>query len=322
MKTIAIFIFKILDILLFPFTIIASIWMKGIRTANMKNMPISKKIFEIVGVLPLRDQYSDPLINPRKHLTYSLDKDRPLTGIDYNDKGQLQMLHYFNYNEELIQFPFNKTNNPLEYYYDNYFFPCGDGEYLYSMVRYLKPKKIIEVGCGNSTLMIINALKKNKEEDDTYKCQHISIEPYNQPWLEQTSAEIIRSKIEDIDLDFFKSLNKDDILFIDSSHVIRPQGDVLYEVLTILPVLKKGVIIHIHDIYTPKDYPDVFIYDEMRLWNEQYIVEALLTNTNAYEIIGALNYLQNHHNEAIMKKCPVWAKHQAVKGTSLWLRKL
>lgn len=321
MKDLAILVFRILDILLLPFTIISSIWMKGIRTANMRNMPVSKKIFEIIGVLPLRDQYSDPLINPKKHLTKSLQENRNLTGINLNEKGQLDLLKQLNYNEELLSFPYQDTKNQLVYHYDNYFFPAGDGEYLYNIIRHFKPGRIIEVGCGKSTLMIFNALKNNRNENSQYSCQHICVEPYNQPWLEQTSAEIIRKKIEDVELDFFKSLKANDILFIDSSHVIRPQGDVLFEILTILPVLQTGVIVHIHDIYTPRDYLDVFIYDEMRLWNEQYMVEAFLTNNDTYEIIGALNWLKHQHASAFYEKHPVIKEYKNLEPSSFWLRK-
>ena len=81
------------------------------------------------------------------------------------------------------------------------------------------------------------------------------------PWLKDIGVELIRKKVENIDLDFFQKLEENDILFIDSSHIIRPQGDVLYEFLEILPSLKKGVYIHIHDIFTPRDYPNHWLMD-------------------------------------------------------------
>jgi hypothetical protein len=86
--------------------------------------------------------------------------------------------------------------------------------------------------------------------------------------------------------------------------MIRPQGDVLTEYLQIFPSLKYGVYVHIHDIFTPKDYLKRWIIDDVRFWNEQYLLEALLTNTDRYEIVAALNYLKHHHYDQLREVCP------------------
>ena len=103
-------------------------------------------------------------------------------------------------------------------------------------------------------------------------------------------------------MDFFSQLEANDILFIDSSHVLRPQGDVLFEFLEILPVLKPGVIVHIHDIFTPQDYPHQWVVDDNRLWNEQYLLEAFLSYNNQWKITSALNLLRLHNTEQL-KNC-------------------
>ena len=79
-----------------------------------------------------------------------------------------------------------------------------------------------------------------------------------------------------------------DILFIGSSHVIRPQGDVLFEYLELLPTLKRGVIVHVHDIFSPRDYPQSWLLDEVRLWNEQYLLEAFLTDNEHWKSNGII----------------------------------
>jgi len=109
------------------------------------------------------------------------------------------------------------------------------------------------------------------------------------PWLKDIGVELIREKVENIELDFFQQLEENDILFIDSSHIIRAQGDVLYEFLEILPSLKIGVFIHIHDIFKPRDYPNHWLLDKHLLWNEQYLLEAFLSNNSDFKIIGSLN---------------------------------
>lgn len=115
-------------------------------------------------------------------------------------------------------------------------------------------------------------------------------------WLDGVSGiEVLCQKIEQMDNQLLLELEKDDILFIDSSHVIRPQGDVLCEYLEILPILKPGVMVHIHDIFTPRDYLDHWLIDEVKLWNEQYLLEAFLSCNSQFEIIAALNFLSYRH---------------------------
>jgi hypothetical protein len=197
-------------------------------------------------------------------------------------------LEKFNFQDELLNFPREKSD-VLQYYYNNGLYEAGDSEYLYCFIRQFKPKRIIEIGSGNSTLMARNAIRKNNLDVENYSCKHICIEPYEMPWLKDIGVELIREKVENIDLDFFQQLEENDILFIDSSHIIRAQGDVLYEFLEILPSLKIGVFIHIHDIFTPRDYPNHWLLDKHLLWNEQYLLEAFLSNNSDFKIIGSLN---------------------------------
>src|SRR5207244_13580531 len=102
----------------------------------------------------------------------------------------------------------------------------------------------------NWTLMAINAIGHNKKENKNYSCEFTCVEPYEMPWLEKLDVKLIRKKAEHIDITVFKSLEKNDISFIDSSLAIRPQGDVLFEWLELLPILNHGVLVHFHDIFT------------------------------------------------------------------------
>ena len=131
---------------------------------------------------------------------------------------------------------------------NNNFFEAGDSEIYYQIIRYLKPSKIIEIGSGYSTLVALEAAKENFNKDQK-KIEITCIEPYENLWLQNYDLNIIKKNIEYIDLDIFKNLNANDLLFIDSSHMIRPYGDVLKIYLEILPILKKGVMVHIHLIF-------------------------------------------------------------------------
>lgn len=293
----------LVDLLMSPLTFIAAFWLKTVRRIGVDRMRISKLLFRRVGVFPVRDQYYEPLVNGT-HLKKSLAIDRPLPGLNLNEAEQLALLDKFHYNDELIAFSLEKRAD-REFYYHNGAFESGDAEYLFNVIRLFKPRKIVEVGSGYSTLMAIGATNRNRDEDAAYDCRQICIEPYEQPWLEALGVTVLRERVEDIDKEIFRSLEANDILFIDSSHVIRPQGDVLCEYLEILPLLKSGVLIHVHDIFTPRDYPHDWIVEKVRLWNEQYLLEAFLSFNGQFRVIGALNYLRHRRTAELVAKCPI-----------------
>ena len=292
----------LIDILLIPFIFSAAIVLRVAKRVRMENLPITKAILMKVGVFPITDHYYEPLFNS-KHLKKPLAEDRNLPGIDFNVQSQLDLLAQFNFSRELSSVSESYVGDTV-YNFMNGAFEHGDGEYLYNMIRFHKPSLIIEIGSGHSTKMAQLAIKQNKADDLNYSCRHICIEPYEMPWLEKLDVEVIRKRVEDIDTAYFKQLGKNDLLFIDSSHVIRPQGDVLYEYLEILPILNSGVVVHIHDIFSPKDYLHQWVVDEIRLWNEQYLLEAFLSLNNQWRIIGAVNYLFHNHYQLFKDKLP------------------
>ena len=204
------------------------------------------------------------------------------------------------------------------YFYRNKFFESGDAEFLFNMIRYFKPAKILEVGGGYSTLMVRYAIRMNTAEDPAYACNHTCIEPYEQPWLETTGATIIRKKVEAIEPEFFQTLGNNDFLLIDSSHVVRPQGDVLFEQQVLLGVIKSGVVVQVHDIFTPRDYPERWILNESKLWGEQYLLEAFLSFNSCFRVMGSLNYLWHNHREKLLRVCPVLAQEPQREPASFW----
>lgn len=289
------------DMFLFPIVCPAALLLKSIRAIGIHRLPLCKKTLFKIGVFPIRKHYYEPLFD-MQHIKRPFSENRVLPGINWNVEEQLSLLDRFQYSNELSNVPTEKTDD-LIFYLNNGAFESGDAEYWYNLIRLKKPNRIIEVGGGNSTLIAIKAIKKNEEEIPGYKCKHICIEPYEMRWLERTGVTIIRKKIENVDKVLFSELAEDDILFIDSSHIIRPQGDVLFEYLELLPSLNKGVIVHIHDIFSPKDYRDDWIRREVKFWNEQYLLEAFLTSNRNWKIIGALNFLHHNHFEDLRKRC-------------------
>lgn len=294
-------LFSLADLVLAPVVYPAGYLLKLIRRA-LVYMPLCKRVLLQIGVFPIRDHYYEPLFDGRR-LRDPLDQERDLPGLEWNVGEQLGLLRSFGFQEEIKDMAMQKgTDSGIDF--DHGPFRSGDSEYWYSLIRYKKPARVFEIGCGHSTLIAMQAIRKNQEETTGYRCKHLCIEPYEMPWLEKTGATVVRQRVEDVGKAIFSELTHGDILFIDSSHVIRPQGDVLFAYLVLLPLLNKGVIVHIHDIFSPRDYLKDFVINEVRFWNEQYLLEAFLTSNRDWKIIGALNYLHHNYFETLREKCP------------------
>ena len=302
MKRLTLIFLPVIDvisaILVYP-----SAWLlKQVRRIGVHRLPACRNALLRVGVFPIRDHYYEPKFDYRK-IRQSVNPNRSLPGIDWNISKQLDVLTTLTFSQELTILPKNKPAT-LDFYLKNGAFESGDAEYWYQIIRSVKPRRIFEVGSGNSTLMAIRAIQMNVIEDPEYSCNHVCIEPYEMPWLEETGISVVRRRVEDLNAEFFSELTENDILFIDSSHIIRPKGDILFEYLELLPTLKKGVIVHIHDIFSPMDYPNQWLTKEVRLWNEQYLLEAFLTHNSSWMIIGALNYLHHSHYDKLKSVAP------------------
>lgn len=309
----------IVDFIIAIFALPAGMLLRRARRA-WAHVPMTRRVLRVAGVLPVREHYYEPVVF-KENLRRPLEEDRTIPGLDLNTPEQLRLLGEMHFADELRQIPVEKGANAIErrFYFNNGSFEGADAGVLYSMIRRFKPRRILEVGSGHSTLMARRAIDQNRADDAGYACEHTCIEPYEQPWLEQTGAKILRQRVELCDPSMFDALESGDILFIDSSHVIRPQGDVLFEVLEVLGRLKSGVIIHIHDIFTPRDYPEEWVLRDQKLWDEQYLIEAFLAYNTSFKIIAALNYLNRHHRTALTSACPISGSGANAEPRSLWL---
>ncbi len=302
MKTFRARLLPLIDVLTFLFVYPAAWLLKTIRKIGVGRLPHCKNVLMKVGVFPIRNHYYEPQFDFRKkRQPFSLERNIP--GIDWNVEGQLSLLADLSFADELTELRQMKAG-PVAYSFDNRLFGSGDAEYWYQLIRFIKPRRIFEIGGGYSTLIAMRAIRRNGMENPGYACRHICIEPYERPWLDETGVRVIRQKVEELGAGFFSELQSNDILFIDSSHVIRPQGDVAFEYLELLPVLNKGVIVHIHDIYSPRNYPEETLAKNCVLWNEQFLLEAFLSHNSCWKILGALNYLCHNHYEKLKSVAP------------------
>jgi hypothetical protein len=254
-------------------------------------------------------------------LPEDVSQARELPGLDLHEDEQLQLLASFDFQSELAGFATSFVSE-TEYCYDNDQYSFGDADALYSMIRTTKPARVFEIGSGNSTRVVVKAIRANQAEDPAYQCRHLCVEPYEMPWLERLGPEILRKRVEDVPLALFGELQAGDILFVDSSHVIRPFGDVLTEFQSVIPKLASGVLVHVHDIFTPRDYPENWLRRERRLWNEQYLLEVMLAHSQRYRTVLSLNWMAHKHPDAVARAFPIMGKHPSAQPGAFWFKVL
>ena len=171
------------------------------RILRASRLPITTKILKKIGIFPIRNHYYEPFFDD-KLLSYPLDNDRHLPGIDFNVESQINLLNQLTFASELVSLNLKNESNAIDsFYIYNGSFESGDADFLYQMIRHIKPRKILEIGSGNSTKIARLALIKNKSESGN-EYEHICIEPYEQSWLEGLEGtKIIRELVEDCRFD-------------------------------------------------------------------------------------------------------------------------
>ncbi|GHU06028.1 hypothetical protein FACS1894147_12730 [Spirochaetia bacterium] len=269
--------------------------------------------------VPIEHFYSPyPVMDEIKRHDFSATLPEKIPGIDLNTVEQLNLLGKLETFYKELPFKEKKTEG-LRYYFDNNSFRYSDAIFLFLILRYLKPKKIIEAGSGFSSCITLDT--NEFFFNNTMKC--IFIEPYPRVLKslirknDKSNCEIHESKLQKIPLGIFRQLEENDVLFIDSTHISKFNSDVNYIIHAILPELQKGVYIHFHDIVYP------FEYKQERLsrgvaWNEQYILRSFLEYNSMFKIVLFNSYLERFYNEEVLVKFPL--VHKAA-GNSIWLKK-
>jgi predicted O-methyltransferase YrrM len=248
---------------------------------------------------------------------YAVPREMP--GLDLNEAGQLGLF------EQLLQFypeqpfPAEKTAD-RRYWFKNPAYSYSDAILLYCLIRYLRPRKIIEVGSGYSSCAILDT--NELFFADSIECMFIEPEPQLlRSLLRARDLERIRlreQRLQEIEGDLFAQLQANDILFIDSSHVSKIDSDVNHIFFRILPLLKSGVFIHFHDIFYPFEYPLAWVY-EGRAWNETYLLRAFLQYNRQFQIQLFNTFIDWFHKDKYFRDMPLVEKNT---GGSIWLKKL
>jgi predicted O-methyltransferase YrrM len=246
-----------------------------------------------------------------------------IQGIELHEKEQLALLNRLARYYPEISFPENK-NDQYRYAFNNPSYSWCDAIILYCMVREFRPARIIEVGSGHTSALLLDT----NELDFNGRIECTFIEPYPELLrsllkpVDLLSAKIIECKLQDVDLALFTSLQARDILFIDSSHVAKAGSDLLTLFFEVLPRLNPGTLVHFHDVFDRFEYPPEWLR-EGRGWNEQYILRAFLQFNSAFTIKLYTAYLMTRHREWFEQHMPnclrntggqIWIEREASSG--------
>ena len=235
-----------------------------------------------------------------------------LAGIDVNEAGQLRLLEEF------------RGRYGPEYASLNQRFGEGDGQVLYCMLRHFRPARMIEVGSGASTRVSAAALLKNaSEQPGRPACDFTAIEPHPSADIRAGFpglTRLIEKRVQDVPLETFADLRENDVLFIDSSHVLAIGSDVQYEFLEVIPRLRPGVLVHFHDIFLPVEYPRPWVIDG-RFWGEQYLLQSFLAFNDSFEVLWAGHWMHLNHPARLREAFTAYNPKWAAPG-SFWMRRV
>jgi hypothetical protein len=243
---------------------------------------------------------------------------RPTPGIDWRAEEQIALLRTLA-TEAPIEFPDDATGDPHEYHAGNTMYSRLDAWVLQAMLRHFRPRRVIETGCGWSSLVTARVNREYFGGAIDFTC----IEPYPPEFLGDGIDGISRlvvSPVEEMDLEPFEALGAGDVLFIDTSHVAKTGGDVVFLYQEVLPRLAPGVVVHIHDIFLPSDYPAEWVFSG-RAWNEQYMVRAFLTFNSAFEILLGVAWMLQTEPRVLTEALDGYPERFRDGGGGLWLRR-
>ena len=238
--------------------------------------------------------------------------------IDWNKEAQLQIARNVGtFVDELRDIPEFPTLNPLGFGWANNFWNNADALVQYGLLRARPPKRVVEIGCGWSSLLLSRAIRVNGVD-----CQVNLVEPYpNREIFAALPKHWVHHEciLQRAKFNIFEELEEGDICFYDGSHCVKTGSDVAWFFFDVLPTLAPGVLIHLHDIFLPDSYPEAWIFERGQTWNEQELLRAFLMYNKQFEILIANRYLWREEPELLDS---LYKKVQPAHGCSFWMKKL
>ncbi len=266
--------------------------------------------------------YYSPIVDPVALRSSSFEERRKSDSLDGISIDFDVMEKTFNIlMDETSDLDFPRSRNvSFRYYSENDMYASGDAIILAGMIRLAKPRKIIEVGSGFSSAVMLDTLDRSVGIDASLTF----IEPYPERlddllWDEDRDRiRVIRSGVQEVSPSIFLDLDRDDILFLDTTHVSKTGSDVNFELFDVLPKLKSGVLVHFHDVFEGFEYPDDWVYEQNRSWNEIYLLRSFLMYNREFEIVYFNHAFYCRKMHLIEERCP---RMIGWPGGGLWLRR-
>lgn len=304
--------------------------------------PLLKRasVFEALqarGVHVVPNHFYGPVPDTRKIEQTRYSTASEMVGVDMRLDAQTALLRELSgeFGREFEAMLAGAADRQGAFTFDNVMFGPIDAEVLYWLVRRHKPSRIIEIGCGHSTRLSASAIRANASAGRS--CELTCIEPYPSPALRaglQGVTRLIEEPVERVAISEFQGLGENDVLFIDSSHALKIGGDVQWEFLELLPRVGVGALVHVHDVFFPFDYPEVWVKQERRFWTEQYLLQAFLMFNSCFEVIWCSSAMRHARPSELRTHVPSWERElnrtggqwnmgsASVAGTSLWMRRV
>lgn len=295
---------------------------------NVLFSPLTFKLFQKFGINLTKNNCYSPIpdIRAAKADHNIWQKEFEFTGVRMDGEKQLYLLDnvFTQFKHECV-FSIEPASNPHEYYANNGIFGLTSASVLHCFIRHFKPATVMEIGSGQSSFVSARALEMNRKSG--HGSALVCVEPYPMDVLKQGfdgHTRLVEKKAEELGVGFFERLKPNDILFIDSSHVSKIGGDVNFIYLELLPKLNNGVIVHVHDIFFPKNYPEHLVVKKKFFANEQYLLHAFLINNADYEILWCTSYVNHKYPGRINAVLPApkgMESHESYYSNSFWMKK-
>lgn len=273
-----------------------------------------------LGFHPLRVHFYSPVPEyesvPLRHFT----EHQPSPGIELDGARLAEQLQRLLRHAAECDWP-ETSRGPGTYHAQNEMFGYSSAALLHSMIRTHGSRRVIEIGGGYSSLISLAALQRNSSSAG-FTC----VEPYPRPWLEaavsNAGGKLVRKPVQSVAGALFDELEAGDLLFIDSSHVAKLGSDVNYLFLQVLPRLRPGVLVHVHDIYIPYEYPAEHFFSQHKMfWNEQYLLQAMLAANPSYEVLLPGFYVQTELAAEFAAAFPRYDPARHRRTSSFYFRK-
>lgn len=283
--------------------ILARKWRSLNQRLAVKAFPFFERALG-VHVTPVH--FYSPIPDTRELTAADYSRVSAMPGVDMDEAGQLRRLEGWaaRYGAEYSPRP----NTGLS---------LLDAFLLHVLVREQKPAHMIEVGSGESTKIALTALERNRAEGADFR--FTAVEPYPAAHLRQIAVPGFCLEVRRVQEIAPERLAEADLLFIDSSHVSRIGSDVNHLILEVLPRLKPGAVVHVHDILLPGEYWRDWIESGTKFWNESYLLHAFLLFNSAFEVLWASRHMALRQGEALQRLCPFFEPRHRI--TSFWLRR-